>query len=58
MKIFDDKQIYTNLETPVAQLGRIEHLGGDLFNKKMNTHITFSPETGGILRIEAEGQNQ
>lgn len=58
VKIFDDKQIYTNLETPVAQLGRIEHLGGDLFNKKMNTHITFSPETGGILRIEAEGQNQ
>ena len=58
VKIFDDKQIYTILETPVAQLGRIEHLGGDLFNKKMNTHITFSPETGGILRIEAEGQNQ
>ncbi len=58
VKIFDDKQIYLNLETPVAQLGRIEHLGGDLFNKKMNMHVTFSPETGGILRIEAEGQNQ
>lgn len=39
------------LTLPMAQFGRVERLGTELFNKKIPTHITFSPLTGGILRI-------
>ena len=37
-----------------AQMGYIEHLGGDLFNKKFNTRVWLSPVTGGIVKIEGE----
>lgn len=39
---------------PMAQFGRIEHLGGELFNKKFSTRLQLSPITGGIIKIEAE----
>lgn len=38
---------------PMAQFGRVEHLGGELFNKKNTTHVLLSPLTGGINKIEA-----
>ena len=38
----------------MAQFGRVEHLGGELFNKKFSTRIQLSPTTGGIVKIEAE----
>ena len=41
-------------QIPMSQFGRIEHLGGDLFNKKFTTKVFLSPETGGILKIEGE----
>lgn len=41
-------------QIPMAQFGRVEHLGGDLFNKKYTTKVFLSPETGGIQRIDAE----
>lgn len=37
---------------PMAQYGRIENLGGELFNNQFRTHITVSPINGGILKIE------
>lgn len=40
-----------SLTVPVAQFGKIEHLGGELFNKKVTTKITFWPYTGGIKSI-------
>lgn len=39
---------------PMAQYGRVEHLGGELFNKKYTTRVMLSPETGGITKIEAD----
>ncbi|MBR1712798.1 MAG: DUF4831 family protein [Alloprevotella sp.] len=39
---------------PLAQFGRVERLGGELFNKKYSTHIRFAPETGGILKIDTD----
>jgi hypothetical protein len=36
----------------MSQFGRVEHLGGDLFNKRSNIHVTLSPENGGIIRID------
>lgn len=37
---------------PMAQYGRIENLGGDLFNNQFRTHVTLSPINGGILKID------
>ena len=41
---------------PMAQYGRVEHLGGELFNKKTTTHVLLVPETGGIAKIESSEQ--
>ena len=38
---------------PMAQYGRVEHLGGELFNKKFTTHVWISPLTGGVEKIDA-----
>ena len=40
------------LDLPMAQFGRLEHLGGDLFNKQSSTRVMFSPENGGITKID------
>lgn len=47
-------QKLTELMVPMAQFGRIENLGGELFNRKTTTHIDFSPQTGGILKIATD----
>lgn len=54
IRIYDAQQDWANLTTPIAQFGRIEHLGGDLFNKKFTTAITFSPVTGAILSVNTD----
>ena len=43
-----------SLSLPMSQFGRVEHLGGDLFNKKFTTKVTLFPETGGIHHIDME----
>lgn len=50
----ENGQECTSQSVPMAQFGRIEHLGGELFNKKNTTHVLLSPITGGISKIEAE----
>ena len=47
-------KVLQSLTTPFAQFGRVEHLGGDLFNKKFTTRVTLSPLSGGVLSIEGE----
>lgn len=42
------------VNAPMSQFGRIEHLGGELFNKRFTTRIKMSPVTGGIVSIEGE----
>ena len=54
VKIFNDEQEYVVENIPMAQFGRVEHLGGELFNKKYSTRITMSPETGGLVHVEAD----
>lgn len=39
---------------PFAQIGRVEHLGGDLFNKKYLTRIFLHATTGSLLKLEAD----
>lgn len=49
----DDATLYTGTFV-MGQYGRIEHLGGDLFNKKYTTRVWLSPENGGVTKIEAD----
>lgn len=36
----------------IAQFGRVEHLGGELFNKKFTTKVYFDAVTGNIRHID------
>lgn len=55
LKLTDSKgQVLCEHTFPIAQFGRVEHLGGELFNKRHTTHVTLSPETGGIASIKAD----
>lgn len=47
-------QKITEAVIAVAQMGRIEHLGGELFNKKFSTHVLLNPVTGNIERISMD----
>lgn len=54
VRVFTDEKELANQSFPMTQFGRVEHLGADLFNKKMGTRIQFYPETGGIAKVEGE----
>lgn len=54
VSVFTDDKELASQSFPMAQFGRVEHLGADLFNKKMGTRIQFYPETGGIAKVEGE----
>ncbi|MDO4715159.1 MAG: DUF4831 family protein [Bacteroidales bacterium] len=46
------QHLYTGQQA-VAQLGRVEYLGGALFNKNATTKLTLVPTTGAVLQLEA-----
>ncbi len=54
VKIFNADREFYSVTCPLAQFGRVEHLGGELFNKKFTTRVYLSPETGSLLKIEAD----
>jgi len=43
-----------NSELPITQFGETEVLTDNLFNKKVNTRVIFSPVTGGIMKIDKD----
>lgn len=45
---------YYNSELPITQFGETEVLLNNLFNKKVNTRVIFSPVTGGIVKIDKD----
>lgn len=47
--------LYTG-QHPVAQLGRVEYLGGALFSKNTTTKLRLIPATGAIERLDAVSQ--
>lgn len=53
IRVFSDEKELASVTIPMAQFGRTEHLGGDLFNKKYTTKVQISPVTGNIVKIEA-----
>ena len=52
IKVYNVQNVLTTLQVPFSQFGRIEHLGGDLFNKKMQTSVQLSPTTGGLVKLD------
>lgn len=52
VNIFSDEKKYLSASVLMAQFGRIEHLGGNLFNKQFSTRVYLSPTTGNITDIE------
>lgn len=54
VQIFDNQKQYASMSVSLAQFGRVEHLGGDLFNKRFTTQVQLYPETGGIKKISGE----
>lgn len=52
IKVYDAYNVLTTMQVPFSQFGRIEHLGGDLFNKKMQTSVQLSPTTGGLVNLD------
>ena len=53
ISIANGQRVFYSGSFPMSQFGRVEHLGAELFNKKMTTHVHLSPVTGGITNIEA-----
>lgn len=52
--IFDNRKTFYEGDVPVTQFGSTEILSDNLFNKKMNTKVTFNPVTGGLVKLEKE----
>lgn len=58
IKVFTDNKEFVSQSFPMAQFGRVEHLGGELFNKKNTTSVQLNPTTGGIYKIKAENPDK
>ena len=51
IKIYDWKETYANLTTPMGQFGRTEILSSELFNKRTSTQVTFYSTTGALKKV-------
>ena len=52
VKLYWDKKELASSVIEMAQFGRVEHLGGELFDKKFSTKVYLSPTTGGLVKID------
>ena len=58
IRLFSTERTFVDQMLPLAQLGRIEHLGGALFNKKFSTRVLLSPTTGRVEKLDLENLEQ
>ena len=58
IRLFTADRTFVDQMLSLAQFGRIEHLGGALFNKKFNTRVLLSPTTGHVEKLDLETQGQ
>lgn len=54
IKIYDNRKTFFEGEVPVTQFGTTEVLSNNLFNKRLNTKVTFDPVTGGLIKLEGD----
>lgn len=52
--ITKDQKMMGSFEIHAAQYGNTELLSGELFNRKMITHLQLNPTTGSIYKIDTE----
>ena len=52
VKIFTPENVLASGTYPMGQFGNVEHLGAELFNKKMETQVILNPTTGGIEKLQ------
>lgn len=52
LRIYQNSEVLYEEEIPVAQYGQTDVLANELFNKGVDTKITFDPATGGIRKID------
>lgn len=51
IRVFSSSREWVLLTLPLAQFGRVELLGSELFNKKFTSHLQLSPIFGGIVSL-------
>lgn len=54
VKLYWGHKEFSSSVVEMAQFGRVEHLGGELFDKKFSTKVYLSPTTGGLVKIDLE----
>lgn len=54
IRVVEGERVWVDTQLPIAQFGRVEHLGGVLFNKKFNTKVRLSPITGRVEKLDLE----
>lgn len=52
----DNKKLF-DAELPVTQFGTIEYLAPVLFNKNSTVKVLFDTATGGLIKVDREGNN-
>ncbi len=52
--VTDGSKTVVSEEFSAGQFGKVELLSGELFNKRSTTHLTVSPVTGAVIKLEAE----
>ncbi|MBO5698473.1 MAG: DUF4831 family protein [Bacteroidaceae bacterium] len=52
VKVYDHQNVLTQVEFLMSQFGRVENMGGELFNPKMQTSVLLSPITGALEKID------
>lgn len=52
VKIFGGDKVFVSATYPMGQFGNVEHLGVELFNKKMETQVFVNPVTGGLDKLK------
>lgn len=52
----EGKTTLSSEELPITQFGTIEFLAPELFNKKSTVKVQFNPTTGGLVKVDREGE--
>ncbi len=52
--VTDGSKTVADEEFNAGQFGKVELLSGELFNKRSTTHLTVSPVTGAVIKLDAE----
>lgn len=52
--IFKDAKVMGSIDFVAGQFGNVELLSGELFTKKVVSHLTLNPTTGSVVKLQVE----